>query len=257
VTPSYKLSQDLMVYARVASGYRAGAPNTVLFPGDAAVVPPSFKPDKTTNYELGLKGSTPEKFLSFDLSIYHIAWRDIQIASSLVSNGVGYGFTANAGKAKSDGVELSVDIHPMANTTLSSWIAYDNAELTQNYPGSSPIPAYAGDRLPFSSRLSGHVGLDHKFVFSNGMALKAGIDCDYVGERLGSFEVSSVSRPVMPGYAKADLHAGTNLGPWSLDLYANNVFDRRGMLQSDYFGAANFQIYIPPRTVGFSVSRGF
>jgi outer membrane receptor protein involved in Fe transport len=257
VTPSYKLSQDLMVYARVASGYRAGAPNTVLFPGDAAVVPPSFKPDKTTNYELGLKGSTPGKFLSFDLSIYHIAWRDIQIASSLVSNGVGYGFTANAGNAKSDGVELSVDLHPFTNTTLSSWIAYDNAELTQNYPGSSPIPAYAGDRLPFSSRISGHVGLDHKFVFPNGMNLKAGIDCDYVGERFGSFEVSTVNRPVLPGYAKTDLHAGTDFGPWNLDLYANNVFDRRGVLQSDYSGAANYQIYIQPRLVGFTVGRSF
>jgi len=48
VTPRFKLSPDLMVYARLASGYRPGGYNTGF-----ALVPPSFKPDKTQNYEIG------------------------------------------------------------------------------------------------------------------------------------------------------------------------------------------------------------
>ena len=33
VTPRFKVSPDLMVYARIASGYRAGGPNLTLSPG--------------------------------------------------------------------------------------------------------------------------------------------------------------------------------------------------------------------------------
>ena len=73
LTPSFKLSPDFMVYARLASGYRAGGPNAV--PG----VPTQYNPDKTENYELGAKGDFLNHVLSFDASLYYIDWKDIQL----------------------------------------------------------------------------------------------------------------------------------------------------------------------------------
>jgi iron complex outermembrane receptor protein len=103
LTPRFKLSPDLMVYARLVSGYRPGGPNAtcVLFP-----VPCQFAPDQTRSYELGIKGETPDRRLSFDASMYDIDWKDIQLAVTLPSNGLL--FYTNAGDAKSQGVELSV-----------------------------------------------------------------------------------------------------------------------------------------------------
>ena len=45
---------ELMAYARFASGYRAGGPNSNfdIFLG----IPKAFEPDETKNYELGFKG---------------------------------------------------------------------------------------------------------------------------------------------------------------------------------------------------------
>jgi outer membrane receptor protein involved in Fe transport len=104
VTPRLKLTPDLMVYARIASGYRPGGPN----PGALLFgLPNQFGADKTQNYEIGVKADWLEHTLSVDASVYHIDWKDIQI---LVLDPVNeQGFYANGNKAKSQGVELSLN----------------------------------------------------------------------------------------------------------------------------------------------------
>ena len=76
VTPRFNVGPDLMVYARLASGYRAGGPNAA--PG--GVVPAQYNPDKTQNYEMGVKGESSGHTVSFDASLYYITWKDIQLS---------------------------------------------------------------------------------------------------------------------------------------------------------------------------------
>jgi outer membrane receptor protein involved in Fe transport len=67
VSPRWHLTDDTMLYARVATGYRPGGPNTIV-PG----MPPQVDADELTNYELGFKStswtaarcSTPRCFTS-------------------------------------------------------------------------------------------------------------------------------------------------------------------------------------------------
>src|SRR6185437_1017128 len=57
VVARYKLSQDLTVYARLASGYRPGGPNENQgVPG----IPSTYQADKTKDYEVGLKAETSD-----------------------------------------------------------------------------------------------------------------------------------------------------------------------------------------------------
>jgi len=91
-----------MIYARAASGYRPGGPN----PAAAALgIRETFAPDTTRNYELGIKGNALDRAISYDLSAYRINWSDIQLSLIDPSNGLGYNI--NAGRAKSQGIELS------------------------------------------------------------------------------------------------------------------------------------------------------
>lgn len=69
LTPRFRFSPDLMVYARLASGYRAGGPNPT---STVFGLPPSFQPDKTANYEIGFKGAVLDHALSFDASVYYV-----------------------------------------------------------------------------------------------------------------------------------------------------------------------------------------
>jgi len=123
VVPEYKFSPDLMVYARVASGYQVGGPNFSTSQGQ----PASYRPDTTRNYEIGIKGAVDDHLLSFDASLYYIDWRDIQLTVILPS----VSYVTNGGRAKSEGVEFSGEAHPVRGLRISASGSYCDAVLQQ------------------------------------------------------------------------------------------------------------------------------
>jgi outer membrane receptor protein involved in Fe transport len=250
-TPRYKLSSDVMAYARFASGYRGGGSNGPL-PGAR----PSFDPDQTFNYELGLKGDLLGKALSIDASVYYIDWKDVQITVTDALSKVSY--TDNAGRARSQGVELAIESRPLTGLKVSGWVAWNDATFT-DFPASSPVISKDGDRLPFSSRFSGYVSVDQEFPLSPSVTGSVGGALRYVGERIGQLGAFP-DRQEYPAYAQTDLRAGLDLSAWamSVNLFVNNVTDRRGLLSGGTgFAVSSAFTYIQPRTVGLSLARDF
>jgi outer membrane receptor protein involved in Fe transport len=250
VTPQFKISPDFMVYARFASGYRPGTPNLPV-----AGQPRESKPDKTITYEVGTKGDFLDHALSLDASIYYVDWKDIQILlTDPVSHLV---YNTNGGKAKSEGAELSVTLRPTTDLNISAWVDYDNAVLTQAFPANSPTYGVAGDRLPLSSRYSGNASVQQEFQLWNDATGFAGGAVSYVGNRVGTFG-STPDRQEFPSYTKTDLRAGVKSDSWTTTLYANNVFDKRALVNggTGYFYPAA-RIYIAPRTIGVNVAKTF
>jgi len=252
VTPRLKISRDLMLYARLASGYRPGGPNV-----NAAAfgLPASYQADKTKNYELGVKGDVLDNRVSYDASLYYIDWNNIQLILYDAQSGAGY--YTNAGGAKSQGAELSVEARPLRNLTLSAWVAYNDAQLTQAFPATSTAFGNSGDRLPFGSRLSGSFAMDEEFPVAGSITGFVGGSVSYVGNRKGVFTGSS-ERQNFPSYARTDLHAGLKYGSWTLNFFADNLADKRAALNGGigtlYPIAFN---YIQPRTIGLTVAYRF
>jgi len=264
VTPRFKFSDHLMLYARIASGYRPGGPNANDVGALVNNLPPSFGADKTKNYEVGIKGDAFDRKLSFDASAYYIDWRNIQL-SLLTPNGF-LNYLGNASGAKSQGVELSVESRPMSGLTLSAWAAWNDAELTSAIPkrgtdGTEGIYGSPGDPLPSSARFSANATAQEEFPITEKITGYVGGTVAYVGERVGNFVTGDpVSNPrqLYPAYTKTDLRAGAKFAVWTVNLFANNVTDRRGLLSG-----GNGQVYpqafilIAPRTLGLSVAREF
>ena len=252
VTPRFKLSPDLMVYARVASGHRAGGSNTS--PG--GIVPAQYSPDKTQNYEVGLKGDFFEHLLSLDASLYHIDWKAIQLQLLNPATGLSYNF--NGSRAKSQGVELSLQSRPLSGLTVGAWVVWDEAVLTEPFP---PTSAYGivGDSLPYGSRFSGNISLQQDFPIAANTTGFVGAVESYVGDRQGVFTAAaSIPRQYYPAYAKMDLRAGVKHESWTADLYVNNVADKRGELSGGVGQFPPFAFtYIQPRTVGISLGKNF
>jgi iron complex outermembrane recepter protein len=249
VTPRYKLSEDLMAYARIASGYRPGGPNPL---PSADHVLPNYSPDKTVNYEVGVKGDVLDHLLSFDTSVYYIDWNKIQLSALTPLDQTYY---VNGSKAKSEGIEFSTQLRPTQGLVISTWVAWDEAQLTRDLPSNAAIYATAGDRLPYSSRFSGNVSVDESFALPGALTGMIGGAVSYVGDREGMFTSTAASpRAYLPSYAKTDLHAGVKYQAWTVNLFANNVTDRRGVLDTDQ---SLLTYIIPPRVIGISVMRTF
>ena len=251
VTPKFKISEDLMVYARFASGFRPGGINVE---GALGGLPDKFAPDTTRNYEIGVKGNTLGHKLSFDASLYYIDWKDIQLQ---LTSPIGNVYFSNGGRAKSEGVELSVHTAPLSGWRLGGWGSWDEAILTQDLPPNSIVSGVAGDRLPYTSRWSANATVDYEFPLGR-FTGSVGESTGYIGQRLGAFVPTETGRQNLPGYVKSDLHADAKTDAWDFELYLNNVTDKRGLLGG---GAGTiipnaFEL-IQPRTLGLSVSRSF
>jgi len=253
LTPQLKVTPDLMLYARLASGYRAGGANTA--PG--GIVAPQYDPDKTQNYELGVKGDFIDHLLSVDASVYYINWKDIQVRQRNPVGGQGY--TANAGHAKSQGVEVSITARPLSGLSISAWAAFNDAELTEDLPAATRLAGDSGDRLPFNARFSGNLSLQQEFPLGPHLSGFAGATMSYVGNRPGLFSsLAAPERQDYPGYAKTNLHLGAKAGAWTGNLYVNNLTDRRGELLGGIGYTPPFAfVVIQPRTVGLSLTRVF
>jgi iron complex outermembrane receptor protein len=257
LTPRFRISSDLMVYARFSSGYRVGGPNFNAVVGD---IPAQYAPDKTYNYEIGTKGAFLDNAVTFDASVYYIDWKRIQL--SLTNPITGFDYNANAGDAKSQGLELSAQARPINGMTISAAFSFDDAVLTQGFPQTAAAVGSSGDRLPFSSRYSGNLAVNQDLAVTDRWTTFVGGSVVYVGARNGEFVSSYTpqqSRVIFPSYAAADLRAGARYDDWTISLFANNIFDKRGGIGGGLSGAESKYdvIYIQPLTVGLNLLRKF
>jgi iron complex outermembrane recepter protein len=253
VTPQLKLSSDLMTYARFASGYRPGGSN--YFSG--AGTPNEYHPDKTQNYEIGVKGEFLDRTFSVDASLYYIDWNDIQLSETNPVNSIGY--IGNASRAKSQGLELSGESRPLTGLTISAWITLSDAVLTQSFPPNSNAYGVSGDRLPYSSRFSGNISLEQDFPLASRVTGFVGGAVSYIGNREGEFAgTATAERQSYPSYTNTDLRAGAKYDSWTTSLSINNVADQRGILSGGLGAFPRYGfIYIQPRTVALAVVKTF
>jgi outer membrane receptor protein involved in Fe transport len=254
LTPRYKITPDFMVYARLASGYRPGGSNA-----GTPQVPQEYSSDKTEDYEIGSKVDFLDHTLSLDASLYYINWKNIQLPLIYPVNGSTY--VGNAAGAKSEGIELTTEARPLTGLTLGAWVTWDEAVLTQTVPGAGQageIFGFTGDRLPNTARFSGNFTANYEFPLAPGMKGFVGGELSYVGDRQDAFSSVSAERQDLPAYAKLDLRTGTTFDAWTVNVYVNNVDNKRGLISGGVGNAIPYAFYyIQPRTVGLNVSKTF
>jgi len=246
VAPKYEINEHATVYARASKGYRPGGPNA-LNPLAPAAVPRTFKSDTIVNYETGIKGDAFERAVRYDLTAFYIDWKDIQ----LLANVGGFGVNTNGGKARSVGLEGSVDWAVTSELTLNANGAYTNAQLTQDTP--ALLGGRDGQRLPYSPLFAGSVGGEYRHEVSDDIKVFGGGSLRFTGRRRSDFN-AAVGQTSIPSYVNIDLHAGLDWKKYRAELYVKNLTDERGILTlggvgSTPNGAVQAGV-IRPRTIG-------
>ena len=65
-------------------------------------------------------------------------------------------------------------------------------------------------------------------------------------------------RQIYPDYTKVDLRAGARRDDWTVNLFATNVFNKRGAVAGGIGDAFSTSLnYIQPRAYGMSVTKTF
>ena len=256
LVPRFRATPDLMIFARLATGYRPGGPNNQFVIQSGG--PAQYDPDETRNYEIGLKGNFLAGRVNIESSVYRIDWDDIQLPVRVNA----FGATTNAATARSQGVELTFDVHPAESLTIGGWVNYCDAELAAGFPVTATLYGAKGDRLALTPKWSGRLSVEQQFQIGAGATAYVSGAWTYIGERLTEFRGFTAGVPLprqqLDSYATLDFAAGVRRDSWSVSLYANNLADERGLLGGGLaFQPQNAFLYIQPRTVGVSAVKSF
>jgi outer membrane receptor protein involved in Fe transport len=256
VNPRFKLSDNNMLYIRIASGYRPGGPNTV--PPAVLNFPQTFKPDFLTDYEGGWKAELFDRSVSIDTAAFYLQWSQMQLPTVIQ----GYSAEANAGKAHSEGWEGQIAWSPISGLTLGGDATYTSAVIDSNNPFAG---AFKGDHLPFTPKWNVGLNANYTHPVADGWVGDVGANYRYIGARPSGFIVNSLTAGYyvnMPSYYTLDLNAGVTHQGWRAQVFARNVTDSRGITSlGSNPGTIASQDWvagvIEPRTVGVSVSKAF
>jgi iron complex outermembrane recepter protein len=182
VTPkavlAWQPNHDNMVYASASKGFRPGGVNIGVSYGlcgpnlnelGLSQVPQQFSSDSLWNYEIGSKNQFFDHTLEIDAALYYINWNNIQ--QNVYLSACGEQFTANLGKAKSEGGELTVVYRPIPVVTFDFNAAYTDARLTKTSCAGSLNYDAATDACEGPPATAGGVPITARPIATNGDAL--------------------------------------------------------------------------------------
>jgi iron complex outermembrane recepter protein len=250
----YHLTDRSMAYARFATGYRPGGPNFIVrdLNSGELLAPQTFDADRLKSYEVGLKAETSARTFGVDVTAYRIDWDNFQVSSS--RNGIGVILNAPGG-ALVRGVELALTARPLNALTATAALAYQDAELAE---ADDDLGGRKGERLPGVPDFTATLAADYRLPIRSWQS-GIGATVRHVSDRRASFDASaSYPQWRLPEYTLVDLRAGFSLGSVDLQLYARNIFDKRGQLSVQTWRDALAQVSITqPRTIGILASTQF
>jgi iron complex outermembrane receptor protein len=226
VVLDHHLTPDQMAYASWNKGYLAGG-------FDAVSVNGHYDEELVTTAELGLKGEVRSLALSYDASIFHYAYTNLQ-SLTLVPSNVGRAVPAYQvvnSDQRATGAELGVQWRLGRTWRLSGALAY----LDQTYAHYvSPTGVRLDGQAAGAPRLSVSAGTGARWPLWGGTA-----DFDlllgYIGERRCNADTQAQGTCNHSGVGagaareKADVHLGWSApsGAWGVGLVVTNLNNKQ------------------------------
>src|SRR5690606_20043376 len=236
----YDWTDDVMAYASVGTGYRAGGVSQLC----DLPVPECyhlFGAETLVNREIGIRTSWLDRRLRLNLTYFDMTWKDRQVSTLTIDPQSETGVVAtteNIGKAALDGVELETSFLAGERFTISAAASLLDAEIVEG--GAPDSTLQPGDEMPRAPALNYRIGGSYRLPLGNGGSLMFRSDLAYT-DKQRSFPTPTNS-DIIPSYkviqGRVEYEAPD--GRWSLAAYCTNcadekywmsAFDNRGVYQ--------------------------
>jgi len=224
VAVTYKFDPQTMVYASAAQGFRAGGaglplPNTCELPPGSYVTlgqPTRYNSDSVWNYEIGGKMEFAEHRLLLTGALFQMNWNNIQ--QQVLIPVCAIPVTVNEGSARARGGELELSGHATENLEFRAGLAYDDAVITAQGPGTLPI----GSRVAQVPKATANLSGTYRHPITATLSGFLTTDWSYVGS--SDSYTSGLGHPLArPSYRLLNASIGVSWMKSELSLYAANI----------------------------------
>lgn len=270
------LTQDILLYGTVSTGYRSGGLQSSSNP----VAFRQYAPETVTNYEAGIRANLLDRRLFIGLTGYQMDYKDLQVSAIIVDPVQGpIPVTTNAAKARIRGVELETRFSPTPADHFSGYVSFLDTKFLSfpNAPdnlysadtmyniygpalGYTVIPSattdLSGNELPNAPRWSARVSYARDFTLAGGK-LTPSVDF-YVQSRTFA-DTANYSQSRNSSYTKTDLNLTYEFANQNVTLtaFVLNVEDKRLPQNVTTVWSSTTANYSAPRTIGGRIGLSF
>lgn len=184
VNVQYRLNDDLMTYAQVATGYKGGGINPRPFFAPQAL---PFGPEKLTSYEIGLKSDWFDRMLRVNIAAFMSKYSGIQLTLGQCP-GLGVPATpcalpANAGDADMQGFEIEATLNPLAGLAIDATLSHIDFDYTDINPDaggpSRPTGPQYSDIAPYTPSWKWSIGAQYRVELGQSGSITPRFDIAY------------------------------------------------------------------------------
>ena len=258
VALDYDINDDVMVYAQVATGYKAGGNNArPFFPTQQHAT----DPEELTNYEVGVKSTLWDQ-LRLNAAVFYNDYKDIQLMVSEcswapVGQQTPCASVANVGNAEVSGLELEALWRPTKAFSVDFSYAYIDFEYTS-------IDATTGVSIdssaPFTPEHQLSLGVQYRFELGNLGDLTPRIDVSWQDDQYTA--ALNTRGAFVPAYTLANgrLTWRSNDLKWQAAFEVTNLTDKYYYLTLyDLMTGAGYISGQPgrPREWAFTIKRSW
>ncbi len=180
ITLEWRPTDGLMLYGTWSKGFKSG----IILVGAAS---PILRPEKATNYEIGLKSMFFDRAVTFNISGFYADYRDLQVAKVVPAINTPSVMTIfeNAAEATMKGIEAEIVLNPVQGLQFDGAIGYLDAKFDDYLSAyalelpDAPIRQLAGRPLPFAPKWSIAAGAQYTFELGDGSQLRIRGDYNY------------------------------------------------------------------------------
>ncbi len=231
----YRLSPQLNSYLRIGRSQRSGGWNAPL----ATLEDPPFRPEKLTDYELGLKASLFGGALAVSGDVFYGKYDDMQrLLARLNPDGTPVTLVTNAGSARISGAELETSWHVTHHASLEGTFGWTDARYeTFLYTpvGGAPPQDLSGNAFYQTPRLQATIAGDYQIPTPAGDLL---LRADYAWQDKIEFNViNDFNRQGAYGTANARVALASRAQTWEIAVLGSNLADRRYAYTGGTLGA--------------------
>lgn len=257
VTLAYDVTDDINLYAKWSTGYKAGGANS------RSLTYRAFGPESVEAREIGLKSEWFDRSLRFNLAAYDSDYKDTQIDFNAVIPGNTRGTletTNAAGTAKLKGVEADITYRPFRGLILGATYATNSTHLPK-----APNPFVTGNPLVavyplYAPKNAYSVTVDYSRPVGSAL-FKAHLDANGAsGQNTSSADPtrSDNSLIVNGRLALANIALPGQNTALQLSLWSRNLTNEKHVFMRNFNAAlGTYGIYNEPRTYGIEANISF
>lgn len=262
----YQVTPELLVYGRVATGYKAGGFNP-------RAVNEGYLPETLTNFEAGFKSEFFDRRLRVNATGFYMKLKDKQVNQFIATSGGGAAsVTVNAGDGNLKGFEIEVEALPAPFLRLNANYGYVDQKFTKfliedpDHPGTT-IDIADETRFSYAAKstfsggaqlIFGDVGFG-KLTARGDVTYRSRVNYNVI-PRLSPFDSDISSPPVWLVDGRVALgEIALGGGEAEIALWGKNLTNKKYRISGIDFGSLGFatNIYSVPRTYGVDVRFNF